>query len=175
MAKTLSADLRHVITSIPGHSTKKSKARPKGHPLSGGTAAIQQTGLVKSTEISESNSRAVSRRKQEGKKTGPPVRQKLTSRQQTGIEPKQAPARRQKRATVKSVEPIPEPQVEAEALPGTSRDLSVEAQELLAKVDEGGIPLMITRNLERIAAEHGISVGGDMTPNDLVRLLRNLA
>jgi hypothetical protein len=34
---------------------------------------------------------------------------------------------------------------------------------------------MITLNLERIAGEHGIEVGGDMTPNDLVRRLRELA
>jgi hypothetical protein len=46
---------------------------------------------------------------------------------------------------------------------------------LLAKADMGGIPLMIALNLERIAGEHGIEVGGDMTPNDLVRRLRELA
>jgi hypothetical protein len=57
----------------------------------------------------------------------------------------------------------------------TRRPLSPEARELVAKIDEGGIPLTITRNLERIASEHGIQVSGDMTPNDLVSRLRNLA
>jgi hypothetical protein len=53
--------------------------------------------------------------------------------------------------------------------------LSAEARELLAKVDEGGIPLMMTRNLERIASEHGITVGSDMTPDEVIRLLRDFA
>jgi len=52
--------------------------------------------------------------------------------------------------------------------------LSPEAREVLAKVREGGIPSIITRNLERIANEHGIAVNDDMTPGDLVRQLHEL-
>ena len=44
---------------------------------------------------------------------------------------------------------------------------------MLAKVARGGIPLMMTRNLERIANEHGITVGPGMTPDEVVRLLRD--
>ena len=73
-------------------------------------------------------------------------------------------------------EPTQEPRIKASDLfTFTKRTLSAEARELLAKVDEGGIPLMMTRNLERIASEHGITVDGHMTADDVVRLLRDLA
>ena len=32
---------------------------------------------------------------------------------------------------------------------------------------------MVTRNLERIAGEHGITVSAGMTPDEVVRLLRD--
>ena len=54
------------------------------------------------------------------------------------------------------------------------RTLSAEARELLAKIDEGGIPLVITDNLERIAKAHGIEISYEMTPNDIIARLRKL-
>jgi len=71
------------------------------------------------------------------------------------------------------------PKEEAGAEKGTCTSakpiLSREAQEVLAKVSEGGLPTMMTRNLERIASEHGIIVSDTMTPNELVRQLHDLA
>ena len=81
----------------------------------------------------------------------------------------------QKRKRAENVQPKPEPQDKAKILIPTKRSLSYEARELLAEVDRGGIPLMITRSLERIANEHGITVSDDMTPNELVRRLRDFA
>lgn len=57
----------------------------------------------------------------------------------------------------------------------TKRTLSAEARALLAKIDEGGIPLIVTQHLERIAKEHGIEISRKMTPNDIIKRLRNLA
>jgi len=56
----------------------------------------------------------------------------------------------------------------AQAAPG----LTQEAQEFLAKVDAGGMPAMITKNLERIAGENGVKITGSMTPQDVVDALR---
>ena len=53
--------------------------------------------------------------------------------------------------------------------------MSAEAREILAKIDEGGIPWLVTQNLERIAKENGIEISAKMTPNDIIRRLRNLA
>jgi hypothetical protein len=73
------------------------------------------------------------------------------------------------------VEPLPEPRIKASDLfTFSKRALSREARELLAKIDEGGIPLMITENLERIAKENGIEVGNNMTAEDIIRRLRKL-
>jgi len=55
------------------------------------------------------------------------------------------------------------------------RTLSIEARELLARIDEGGIPSTITSNLERIAKENGIEVSFEMTPEDIIKRLRKLA
>ena len=56
----------------------------------------------------------------------------------------------------------------------TKRTLSAEARELLAKIDEGGIPLLVTENLERIAKAHGIEISRETTPNEIVRRLRKM-
>ena len=73
-------------------------------------------------------------------------------------------------------EPASEPLIKASDLfTFTKRTLSAEARALLAKVDEGGVPLLVTENLERIARAHGIEVSREMTPNDIVRRLRKLA
>lgn len=72
--------------------------------------------------------------------------------------------------------PIPETPIKAsELFTFTKRTLSAEARELLRKIDEGGIPLVVTDNLERMARAHGIEVSREMTPNDIVRRLRKLA
>ncbi len=74
------------------------------------------------------------------------------------------------------VEPTQEPLIKASDLfTFTKRTLSTEARELIAKIDEGGIPLLVTENLERIAKAHGIEVSREMTPNEIVRRLRRLA
>jgi hypothetical protein len=57
----------------------------------------------------------------------------------------------------------------------TKRTLSDEARELLAKIDEGGVPLAVTENLERIARSNGIEVSRETTPGEIVRRLRKLA
>jgi hypothetical protein len=73
-------------------------------------------------------------------------------------------------------EPVPESRIKASDLfTFRKRTLSAEARELLAKIDAGGIPLVITENLERIAKAHGIEVSYEMTPNDIIARLRKLA
>jgi hypothetical protein len=84
-------------------------------------------------------------------------------------------ARGRARQAVQRAKSGREPPTTADGTTSTKHPLSAEARELLAKVDIGGIPLMITLNLERIAGEHGIRVGGDMTSNDVVRCLSELA
>ena len=72
-------------------------------------------------------------------------------------------------------QPMQEPLIKASDLftPG-KRTLSAEARALLAKIDEGGIPLLLTENLERIAKAHGIEISRGMTPNEIVRRLRKM-
>ncbi len=77
---------------------------------------------------------------------------------------------------IQQVEPAPEPRIKASDLfTFTKRTLSSEARQLLAKIDEGGIPLVVTENLERIAKAHGIEVSRKTTPNEIVGRLRRLA
>ena len=77
---------------------------------------------------------------------------------------------------IEQVEPTQEPLIKASDLfTFTKRVLSAEARSLLTKIDEGGIPLLVTENLERIAKEHGIEVSREMTPDEIVRRLRRLA
>ena len=74
------------------------------------------------------------------------------------------------------MEPTQEPRIKASDLfTFTKRTLSAEARELLAKIDEGGIPLAVTENLERIARAHGIEVSRRTPPTEIVRRLRKLA
>ena len=82
----------------------------------------------------------------------------------------------QKLQEIEQVGPIPEPRIKASDLfTFAKRTLSAEARELLAKIDEGGIPLVVTENLERIARAHGIEVSRETTPNEIIRRLRKLA
>ena len=75
-----------------------------------------------------------------------------------------------------NIEPMQEPLIKASDLfTFKKRTLSAEARELLAKIDAGGIPVIITQNLERIAKENGIEVSNQMPPDEIIRRLRNLA
>ncbi len=77
---------------------------------------------------------------------------------------------------IEQTKPAQEPLIKASDLfTFSKRRLSAEARALLAKIDEGGIPLAVTENLERIARENGIEVSWEMTPNEIVRRLRKLA
>ena len=160
---------------MPGRSVKKRKTTAKAPPIIGRPAAAHRTVPKKAFEKSENSPSVAGRRKPRGVKIGPAGARKLTSRQQRETGQTRAEARPQKRHRIERVEPTQEPRIKASSLTPAKRTLSTEARELLAKVDEGGIPLMMTRNLERIASEHGITVGGDMTADDAVRLLRDLA
>jgi hypothetical protein len=53
--------------------------------------------------------------------------------------------------------------------------LTAEAQELLKKVDEGGVPAYITDNLRRVAQENGVVVATDTTPNEIIEELQQMA
>lgn len=50
--------------------------------------------------------------------------------------------------------------------------LAAEAKDLLAKVQEGGVPAYMTDNLARIARENGVEVQPEMTPNQVIDALR---
>jgi hypothetical protein len=50
--------------------------------------------------------------------------------------------------------------------------LTQEAQDLLANVETGGIPLYVSPNLERIARENGLEVTPQMLPNEIVERLK---
>ncbi len=71
------------------------------------------------------------------------------------------------RIGAKPVEVAPETQTPA------SRVLTPVAQDLLAKVDAGGVPGMMTNGLRAIAADHDIPVTRDTTPMDVVQALRD--
>ena len=52
--------------------------------------------------------------------------------------------------------------------------LTKEANDLLATVDQGGVPGFMTNNLRRIAKENGIEVTPKDTPNTVIDNLRNI-
>ena len=53
--------------------------------------------------------------------------------------------------------------------------LTDEAQDLIATIDQGGMPTSINNNMRRIAEENGVEVLSDDTPADLVQKLRDVA
>jgi len=55
--------------------------------------------------------------------------------------------------------------------PGGSA-LTPEAQALVDKAAQGGVPLYMTANLARIAEENGVAVSAEMTPNQIIDELR---
>ncbi len=50
--------------------------------------------------------------------------------------------------------------------------LTPDAIELLAQIDAGATPAIVTNNLRRIARENGVSVSDGMTPNEIIAALR---
>ena len=50
--------------------------------------------------------------------------------------------------------------------------LTKEAEDLITSVGEGSMPTFITKNLEKIAADNGIEIKGDMTAVDVVNALK---
>jgi hypothetical protein len=120
------------------------------------------------------NDRPAAGRRTPGRRATGPAKARASTPTKTGKADRK-PAHGRARQAVQHVESEQEPRTVAYGFPSAKQPLSAEAREVLAKVDMGGIPLMITLNLERIAGEHGIGVGVDMTPNDLVRRLRELA
>jgi hypothetical protein len=55
---------------------------------------------------------------------------------------------------------------------GVRPPLTAEALRVIADADQGGMPMFISANLARIAAENGVDVSSDMTPNDIIAELR---
>jgi len=64
---------------------------------------------------------------------------------------------------------------DAEASAGALVPLTAEAQDIISKADDGGIPMFKSANLERIARENGVPVTADMTPNEIIDELRRRA
>ena len=52
------------------------------------------------------------------------------------------------------------------------QNITDDAAELLAKVDQGGVPGFITNNLKKIAEKNGITIDGSDTPNSVIEKLR---
>lgn len=75
---------------------------------------------------------------------------------------------------VKPEETISAQEVQARQQAGEAAGLGLtaEATSLLAAVDAGGVPAIMTNNMKRIAAENGIKVTGATTPNDVIEQLR---
>ena len=54
----------------------------------------------------------------------------------------------------------------------TYQNITDDAADLLAKVDQGGVPGFITNNLRKIAEKNGITIDGSDTPNSVIEKLR---
>ena len=66
---------------------------------------------------------------------------------------------------------IPEPIEAPEAIKPT---ITAEALNLLEQVEAGGTPAIMTRNLRKIAAENGIQVNKEDTPNSVINKLQKI-
>jgi hypothetical protein len=156
-------------------SRKKRDISAKTPLVPGRARATHESIPRKAVDKSENNSLATGSRKLKGRRRRARSRTlKLDSPRQKEISQKSARALRQKQQRTEYVQFKQEPQTKATIPVSSKRSLSSEARALLTKVDEGGIPFIITRNLERIANEHGIEVSESMTPNELIRRLRDL-
>ena len=71
------------------------------------------------------------------------------------------------RAKAKVTEEVP-----FESVTAVTDALTPEAMDLLAKVDAGGVPGFMSKNLRKIAAENGVATTSNMTPKDVVNALR---
>ena len=141
-------------------SIKKSKIRAKAHQVYGGAEATGKNNPPTPAKQTGDNPPNVSHQKLEVTNIGLAPEAGQTPQGIEHVEPEQGSP----------------PLIKASDLfTFTKRTLSAEAREILARVDEGGIPLIVTQNLERIAKEHGIEISRKMTPNDIIRRLRNLA
>lgn len=50
--------------------------------------------------------------------------------------------------------------------------LTQSAIDLLRSVDAGGVPAFVTTNLIQVAADNGIEVTGQQTPNEIIETIR---
>lgn len=57
------------------------------------------------------------------------------------------------------------------AAPSVTR-LTPEAEQLIASVDAGGVPAMVTNKLKKVASDNGVAVLGSDTPNVIIQKLR---
>ena len=154
-------------------SSKKRDISTKTLLFPGRARATHESIPRKLVDKSDNNSLATGSRKLKGRRRGIARTLRLASPRQKEISQKSARARRQKRQRIEYFQSKQEPQTKAKIPISSKCSLSSEARALLTKVDEGGIPFIITRNLERIANEHGIEVSDSMTPNELIRRLRD--
>jgi hypothetical protein len=53
--------------------------------------------------------------------------------------------------------------------------VTAEACELLRAVDAGGVPAFVTSHLKQIAADNGLEVGNQSTPNEIIDAIRGKA
>ena len=151
--------------------SKKRGISTKTPEVPGQARATHESIPRKPFDKSDTNSLARGSSKLKGRRRGIARTLKLASSQQKEISRKSARARRQKRTEY--VQSKQEPQTRAKIPKSRKRSLSSEARALVNKVDEGGIPFIVTRNLERIANEHGIEISDSMTPNELISRLRD--
>jgi hypothetical protein len=71
----------------------------------------------------------------------------------------------------------PTPPTLGAAVTSTTADdtgLTGEAEQLITKVDEGGVPAFISSDMRRIASENGVTITDDMTPNEVIDALKAL-
>jgi hypothetical protein len=159
------------MSRLPG---KKRDITEQASQVPGLARVTHQSIPRKPVDKSDNNSLAIGSRTLKGRTRGIARTLKLASPRPKGIGPKSSGPRRQKRPRTEYIQSKPEPHTKAKVPASRKLSLSSEARALLAKVDEGGIPFIITRNLERIANEHGIEVTDSMTPNELIGRLRDL-
>lgn len=70
------------------------------------------------------------------------------------------------------VAPNVAPIVAEDANPINDNGLTQSAIDLLRSVDAGGVPAFVTANLLQIAADNGVEVTSQQTPNEIVELIR---
>lgn len=66
---------------------------------------------------------------------------------------------------------IPRTTVAASDVGNEAEGLTAEAEQLILKVEQGGVPAFMTPELERIARENGVDVASSTTPNEVIEAL----